>query len=153
VQAAGDAFYQGTPTASGLRAGAREVLAELHGRGYRLGVISNTLQPGRLMDRTLASRGLIDFFPVRIYSSEVHVAKPHPAIFRAAQEALGLPPERIVYVGDRLGADVAGAQRVGMKGVLIEVAHRPENDPSIVPDARIIELPELPAALSRMEAS
>jgi hypothetical protein len=40
-----------------------------------------------------------------------------------------------------------------MKGVLIEVAHRPENDAAIVPDARITELPELPAALSRMEAS
>jgi len=153
VQAAGDAFYDGTPTASGLRIGARELLAELSDRGCRLGVISNTLQPGRLMDRTLAGRGLIDFFPVRIYSSDVRMAKPHPAIFRAAQEALGLPPERIVYVGDRLGADVAGAQGVGMKGVLIEVAHRPEHDPAIVPDARITELPELPAALSRMEAS
>jgi putative hydrolase of the HAD superfamily len=153
VQAAGAAFYDGTPTASGLRIGARELLAELSACGYQLGVISNTLQPGRLMDRTLAGRGLIDFFPVRVYSSEVRVAKPHPAIFRTAQEALNLPPERIVYVGDRLGADVAGAQRAGMRGVLIEVAHRPEHDPAIVPDARITELPELPAALSRMEAS
>ena len=30
-----------------------------------------------------------------------------------------------------------------MKGILIEVAHRPEHDPAIVPDARIRELPEL----------
>jgi putative hydrolase of the HAD superfamily len=133
--------------------GARQVLAELSARGYRLGVISNTLQPGHLMDRTLAGRGLIDFFPVRVYSSDVRVAKPHPAIFRAAQEALGLPPGRIVYVGDRLGADVAGAQGAGMKGVLISVAPRPETNQAIVPDARITELPEIPAALSHMEAS
>jgi hypothetical protein len=40
-----------------------------------------------------------------------------------------------------------------MRGVLIEVAHRSESEPAIVPDARITELPELPAALSRMEIS
>jgi putative hydrolase of the HAD superfamily len=153
VQAGGDAFYQGMPTTSGLRVGARELLAELSARDYRLGVISNTLQPGHLMDRTLAGRGLIDFFAVRIYSSDVRVAKPHPGIFRAALTALCLPPARSVYVGDRLRADVAGAQGIGMKGVLIEVAHRAEHDPAIVPDARITELSELPGALSRMEVS
>jgi putative hydrolase of the HAD superfamily len=153
VQAGGNAFYEGTPTGSGLRLGAHEMLTELAARGHRLGVISNTLQPGRLMDRALAGRGLIDFFQVRIYSSDVRVAKPHPAIFQAALKAFGLPAERTVYVGDRPGTDVAGAQGVGMKSVLIEVAHRPEKHPAFVPDARITELPELPAALSRMEAS
>ncbi len=153
VHAAGDAFYQGTPVGPGLRTGAYALLTELRERGYRLGVISNTLQPGRLMDQTLAWRGLLDFFPVRIYSSEVRVAKPHPAIFRAALAALGLPPERVAYVGDRLRADVAGSQGVGMKGVLIEVVHRIEHDPAISPDARIAELPELVETLSRMETS
>ena len=35
-----------------------------------------------------------------------------------------------------------------MKGILIEVAHRTEHDPAIVPDARIGELPELLGVLS-----
>ena len=35
-----------------------------------------------------------------------------------------------------------------MKGILIEVAHRTEHDPAIVPDARIAELPELLGVLS-----
>ncbi len=153
VRAAGDAFYQPRGGGAGLRIGARELLTELRARGYRLGVISNTLQPGPLMDRTLAGRGLLDVFPVRIYSSEVRVAKPHPAIFRAALAALDLPPERVAYVGDRLHADVAGAQGVGMRGVLIEVTHRTEHDPGIVPHARIRELPELLDALPRMEAA
>jgi putative hydrolase of the HAD superfamily len=150
VQAAGDAFYRPGGGGPGLRSGARELLIELRERGYRLGVISNTLQPGRLMDRTLASRGLLDFFPVRIYSSEARVAKPHPAIFRAALAALDLPAEQVAYVGDRLHTDVAGAQGVGMAGVLVEVAHRPELRPDIVPQARIRELWELPDALSRI---
>jgi len=143
VRAAGDAFYQSRGDGAGLRIGARELLTELRGRGYLLGVISNTLQPGHLMDRTLAGRGLLDFFPVRIYSSEARVAKPHPAIFRAALAALDLPPVQVAYVGDRLVADVAGAQGVGMKAVLIEVAHRAEHAADIVPHARIRELPEL----------
>jgi FMN phosphatase YigB (HAD superfamily) len=46
-------------------------------------------------------------------------------------------------VGDRLEADIAGAQGVGMQAVLIEVAHRPEQSAAITPGARIRELPEL----------
>ncbi|PKO23258.1 MAG: hypothetical protein CVU38_05000 [Chloroflexi bacterium HGW-Chloroflexi-1] len=126
-----------------LRPGAREVLTQLRDRGLRLGVISNTLQPGRYLDEALARRGIFDFFPVRIYSSEVGVAKPHPAIFRAALDALGVSAAAALYVGDRLRADVAGAHGVGMRAVLVEVAHRPESDPDIVPDARVKELPEL----------
>jgi len=91
----------------------------------------------------LTRRGIIEYFPVRVYSSEIGVAKPHPAIFRAALDALGVPAEAALYVGDRLNADVAGAQGVGMKAVLVEVAHRPEHDPDIIPDARVKELPEL----------
>jgi len=128
---------------TGLRAGARELLAELRERGLRLGVISNTLQPGRYLDQALTRRGIIEYFPVRVYSSEIGVAKPHPAIFRAALDALEIPAGAALYVGDRLNADVAGAQGVGMKAVLIEVAHRPEHDPHVIPDARIKELPEL----------
>ncbi len=152
VRTAGDAFYEPAADSAGLRTGAIELLSALRAHGYRLGVISNTLQPGPLMDRTLARRGLLEFFPVRIYSSEVRVAKPHPAIFRAGLAALGLPAERVVYVGDRLYADVAGAQGVGMWAVLIEVAHRQEDDPAILPHARIRELPEFPAVLRRLEA-
>lgn len=151
VQAAATAFYARSEGGTGLRVGARETLADLQARGYRLGVISNTLQPGPIMDRSLTGRGLLDFFGVRIYSSEVRVAKPHPAIFRAALSALGLPPAQVVYVGDRLRTDVAGAQGVGMKAILIEVAHRAESAPDIAPDARIRELPELPAALQHLD--
>jgi HAD superfamily hydrolase (TIGR01509 family) len=133
-----------------LRLGALEMLAALQARGLRLGVISNTLQPARFMDDHLAHNGLLAFFPARVYSSELRLAKPHPAIFRAALDALGVAPGRAVMVGDRLEADIAGAQGVGMKAVLIEVAHRPEQSAAITPDARIRELPELLEALDRL---
>jgi putative hydrolase of the HAD superfamily len=135
---------------AGLRLGARETLATLRDRGLRLGVISNTIQPGRYLDANSARGGLLDFFSATVYSSEVGVAKPHPAIFRSALEKLGVEPGRAVHVGDRLATDVAGAQAAGMLAVLIEVPQRVEFDPAITPDARIRELPELPAALDTL---
>jgi HAD superfamily hydrolase (TIGR01509 family) len=151
VQAGGDAYCTGgAGVPSPLRTGAREVLAELHARGLRLGAISNTIQPARYMHRSMIRRGLAEYFDVQVYSSEIGVAKPHPAIFRAALEALDVAPEAAAHVGDRPLADVAGSQGVGMKGVLIEVAHRAEHDPAITPDARIKELPELLDVLPRL---
>jgi HAD superfamily hydrolase (TIGR01509 family) len=133
-----------------LRQGAGELLAALRASGLRLGVISNTLQPGRYMDRSLARRGLLDTFSTRTYSSDVGVAKPHPDIFRAALAAMNVLPEQALHVGDRLLADVAGAQSVGMRAVLIRVAARPEINPSILPEAWIDELDELPGVLANL---
>ncbi len=121
----------------------------MRARGLRLGVISNTLQPRRYIDRALIGRGIRDFFAATVYSSEERVAKPHPAIFRAALAAVaagggaGVPADQAIYVGDRLETDVAGAHGVGMKAVLIRAAHRTVGRPDIVPDACIAELPEL----------
>ena len=143
VTAASDAYCTGATTPMQLRTGARETLIALHNAGLRLGVISNTIQPGRFMDASLTRQGVIGFFSARIYSSEVGVPKPHPEIFRRAVDALGVSPARAVHVGDRLGADVQGAQGAGLRAVLIEVAQRPEQSDHITPDARIRELPEL----------
>lgn len=143
VVVAGDAYCRAGTHPAPLRIGARAVLEGLRARGLKLGVISNTLQPGSAMDATLARIGIRDLFSACLYSSEVGFAKPHPVIFRAALDALDARPERSVHVGDRLQADIAGAQAAGMRAILIEVAHRPEFSDHIVPDARIRELPEL----------
>jgi putative hydrolase of the HAD superfamily len=148
VEVAGTAYCVGGggPTAP-LRPGALEVLRGLHAAGYRLGAISNTLQPARFMAESLVRRGLAPYFGAQVYSSEAGVAKPHPAIFRRALDLLGVMPEAAVYVGDRLVADVGGAHAAGLRGVLIEVDHRVEQHAEIVPDARIRELAELPVVL------
>jgi HAD superfamily hydrolase (TIGR01509 family) len=145
---AGDAYCEGGGDApSPLRAGALETLAELHAAGWRIGAISNTIQPPHHMNASLIRRGLARFMEVQVYSSAAGVAKPHPAIFRSALDALGVRPDEAAYVGDRLAADVGGAQAAGMKGILVEVGHRSEISPDITPDARIRELPELPGVL------
>jgi HAD superfamily hydrolase (TIGR01509 family) len=148
VEAAGAAYYRDGSITAPLRTGAVEVLTALRARGLRLGVISNTLQPGWAADEALERRGLLHLFAVRVYSSEARVAKPHAAIFNAALSAMGVAADRAVHVGDRLAADVAGAQGVGMRSVLIETAYRLEPDSDVVPDSRIGELPELLDLLS-----
>ena len=51
-------------------------------------------------------------------SAVVGVAKPDPAIFRIALDALGVPADRsVLHVGDSLRYDVAGAQAAGLQPV------------------------------------
>jgi putative hydrolase of the HAD superfamily len=100
-------------------------LRELQRRGFRLGLISNTIAPPPGLDAHLAAEGLLDLFPVRIYSCVVGVAKPHPEIFAAALKALPGAPQRAIYVGDKPRIDVLGARRVGMRTVLRVPPDRP----------------------------
>lgn len=53
-------------------------------------------------------------------SQLVGVAKPDPAIFRPALDALGTAPERTLYVGDTVHADVRGARAAGMPVVQLD---------------------------------
>jgi putative hydrolase of the HAD superfamily len=55
-----------------------------------------------------------------VISSEVGYRKPHPQFFQAACSHLGLPPARVLCVGDDLENDVHGAIRAGLSGVLID---------------------------------
>lgn len=53
-------------------------------------------------------------------STLVGVAKPDPAIFEPALGALGVPAERVLYVGDTVQADVRGALAAGMQVVQLD---------------------------------
>lgn len=124
------------------------VVSELQRSGMRLGLVSNTLFPGVSIDEFLASEGLLHFFPVRIYSSEVHYRKPHPRIFAAALRELDVPAENTLFVGDRLDNDVAGPARVGMKTAL--VVHNGVSAPGRVrPDHVVRKLTDLLEILAR----
>jgi HAD superfamily hydrolase (TIGR01458 family) len=47
------------------------------------------------------------------------VGKPNPAYFEAALDVLDSDPDRAWMIGDDLEADIAGAQRFGMRTVLV----------------------------------
>jgi putative hydrolase of the HAD superfamily len=55
-----------------------------------------------------------------VISSEVGFRKPHPAFYAAACQSLGLPPERVLFVGDDPENDVLGPRRAGLGGLLLD---------------------------------
>lgn len=96
-----------------------QTLDGLQALGVRLGIISNTTNPGFMKDYERKQLGLDRYFEFSIYSSEVPYRKPHPSIFELAIKRLGLDVKQILYVGDQLEIDVGGAQGVGMHAAWI----------------------------------
>jgi putative hydrolase of the HAD superfamily len=62
--------------------------------------------------------GLLEFFPVRAYSTDHAARKPHPNLYRAALNDIALPADEVVFVGDEPSIDLVGARRVGIQTVL-----------------------------------
>jgi putative hydrolase of the HAD superfamily len=86
-------------------------LHNLRSQGIKLGIISNWDERLRTLLRELE---LEEFFDPIIISCEAGYAKPSRQIFERAIEALQLPVDSILHVGDSLEDDVRGAQRAGL---------------------------------------
>jgi putative hydrolase of the HAD superfamily len=100
-----------------LAAHTNPLLESLRERGLKLGLVSNAFDPGWLLHRDLERMGLEQRLDFSVFSSEVGMRKPHPAIFERGLEALEVEPEQALFVGDRLYEDVRGAAEVGMTTV------------------------------------
>ena len=90
------------------------LLQTLRDRGLRLALVSNAIDPPELLHRDLADFGVAERLDAAVFSSEVGWRKPDPAIFRAALDAVGVAPERALFVGDTIATDIAGAAALGM---------------------------------------
>ena len=113
------------------------VLEELRRAGLRIALVSNT---GRDLHAFVQHHALdVD---VALASRAHGHTKPHPSIFEAALEALGVGPADAVMVGDSLEDDVEGATLVGMAAILLD---RDGRHPEFQP--RLVDLYGLPAAL------
>jgi putative hydrolase of the HAD superfamily len=100
-----------------LGADTHALLDSLRERSLLTGLVSNAFDPGWLLYRDLADMGLADRLDAAVFSSEVGLRKPHPAIFEATLSALGVEPEDALFVGDRRYEDVRGAKELGMTTV------------------------------------
>ena len=99
-----------------------EVVIELHKRGYKLGIIANTITETEIPD-WLESDKLTEYFDTVILSSKVGIRKPNPEIYLEASRRIGTDPKNCVYVGDNPVRDVEGAQAAGY-GMMI-LLHEP----------------------------
>lgn len=115
----------------------------LRDRGIRVGVLSNTIWTRDYHREIFARDGVLELLDGDVYSSEIHVVKPHAEAFEAALAAVGARPERSVYVGDRLFEDVWGPQQIGMRAIWIPHSDLPQVQRVAVdatPDATVQQL-------------
>ena len=96
------------------------LFAGLRDRGVKVGVLSNTIWSREYHDEVFRRDGVLHLIDGAVYTSEIDHAKPHRAAFLAAVAAVGVSsPSSCVYVGDRAYEDVHGAQRAGLRAVLV----------------------------------
>jgi len=82
------------------------------------------------------------------------LGKPDRAFFEQALHSIGVAADEAVTVGDGIENDVGGAQRAGMRGILVCTGKHPADSPlleRVQPDAilpSIVDLPEWLGALS-----
>ena len=128
----------------------RPMWEALRSSGLRIGVLSNTIW-SRAYHRELFERdGVLDLIDGDVYSSEIHVVKPHAEAFLAACAAVDVEPGRAVYVGDRLYEDVHGPHQVGMRAIWVPHTRLPADQRVAVdaePDAVVQQLAEIPSVL------
>ena len=116
---------------------ATPVLDELRRRGLKIGLVSNGQ---RDLDEFTVHHGLdVD---AAVGSKSHGRIKPHPAIFGAALDALGVTAGETAMVGDSFEDDIEGARALGMRAILLDRDGR-------FPEAadRIETLLALPSAL------
>ena len=102
------------PSLEDLYPDAIPCLRSLNAAGYRLGIVGN--QPPS-SESFLAALGVrIEFVSS---SGSWGVAKPDPEFFRRIAERFPLPPDEVLYVGDRLDNDVLPAKQIGMRAILL----------------------------------
>jgi HAD superfamily hydrolase (TIGR01549 family) len=98
--------------------GGKEVVVELHRRGYILGIISNLITSQEIPD-WMEKDGFAPYFKSVVLSSVFGRRKPDPGVFLEAACQAGVDPARCAYVGDNPKRDVIGARQAGFEMVVL----------------------------------
>ena len=122
---------EGVSLRANLIPGADVLLRELKKRGYPLALVADG--PAETFPNNLAPYGLYELFDAYAISGELGCEKPAPGMFRAALDALSIPPNdyrRVVMVGNNLERDIAGANALGLISVWLDWAPRRSKIPA-----------------------
>ena len=127
--------------------GAVETMRRLYDEGYIILMVADGLVQS--FHNTMTQHGLDDIFSAHIISERVGEQKPSPRMFQAAMDAAGLTEAdkgRIIMVGNNIRRDVLGANRFGIRSVLLTWSPRYDyaaETPEMEPDYRIAAPEEL----------
>jgi HAD superfamily hydrolase (TIGR01549 family) len=129
----------------------KETLTVLKELGLKLGIVSNTFVHSSSLEKHLQQLGILDFFPVRLYSYQFDFRKPDTRIFRAAAERIGEMLENIMFVGDKINKDIKTSAKIGMKAVL-KAAYTNAGKKTPKGTWKITRLSELPELIKKINA-
>jgi putative hydrolase of the HAD superfamily len=110
----------------------------------------------RLVVEILRRHGIDRYFDPIVTSARHGRTKPHPSIFRYVLEQWNFEPDAAVMIGDNLGADILGANLVGMRSILVDIEPHPDNPKFTArasPTATITRLDELPPVIGSWNGS
>ncbi len=91
-----------------------EWVQSLQTNGYKTALLANS-HP-RFVAHLRKNRPWLRLFDVCVFSSEVHLIKPDPAIFRYTLEKLGVEPSGVLFIDDRF-SNVSVARTLGIEAI------------------------------------
>jgi putative hydrolase of the HAD superfamily len=91
-----------------------EWVQRLQANGIKTALLSNS--DLRFVAHLRRSRPWLRLFDVCVFSSEVHLIKPDPAIFRYTLEKLGIDPAEVLFIDDRF-SNVSVARTLGIEAM------------------------------------
>lgn len=100
-----------------------EVLAVLHdlrSRNLTLAICSNWDWD---LEEAVASAGLTGAVDVMISSAWIGARKPHPRVYEAVLDLVGVEPAEAVFVGDTWTCDVEGPRAAGLRPIYVRRPH------------------------------
>ena len=125
------------------------VVRNLTRAGYKVAIIAND-EDGVSARNVINDTGLKDYFNTILISGELGIEKPDSRIFELALKSLGVKAQNAVMVGNRIDADIVGANRSEMTSVWFKWNNRYPasiNTKEEEPDFTISNLSELNAIL------
>jgi putative hydrolase of the HAD superfamily len=123
-------FFEGIP----------HTLSVLKQKGYLLGIITDTANPVHVKLNWFERGGFGDVWDTIISSQEMGVRKPHPDIYQAALQQLGLTATEAVFVGHK-ATELEGARAVGMRTVAFNYEEMAQADCFIQKFSELLDTP------------
>lgn len=138
IDAAQDLFIQARSDVSQtLYSDTIECLEYFHSLGIKIGVLTNG--SAELYRCPVLSK----YLSLSFTAGEVGALKPSPVGFLACAQVSGVPPNRILFVGDNYTADVLGANNAGMVSAML---HRKDFNERSVTDETVFSPEDVQAA-------
>jgi putative hydrolase of the HAD superfamily len=116
--------------------GGREALAGLPARGFKLGVVTDTIYPVEWKMKWLETVGVAEYIQFVACSTDLGAHKPQPEMYLNAVKQAELTPDQSAFVGHD-ARELAGARAAGLATVAVNY------DPEAKADYYAASLPDL----------